>query len=236
MTHPDERKKVTIAAMENTQTDAISAGESSLLKSPDIDTFAAIATRAALGSRTSRGLRTVNFMVASRVRFRSAIAPPWLDERFPPPVRAAQRQDWHDGGIRHGAFIQALGQNPASSTTPSLGIKAPHLRRYRVANLTVIHEQSRIYYRSSGPLERILGRDRPVRQFRGQLAGTKDPPDARATGELPIGSEDGSRRYAYRTVLDGAERTPCRRNSREARTIQSAPVPPSNRRVGESPS
>ncbi|HEX3584016.1 MAG TPA: beta-ketoacyl synthase N-terminal-like domain-containing protein [Thermoanaerobaculia bacterium] len=197
-------------------------------KSPDMETFARNLEEGGSWLTPFRGFGPSNFLVGEP-EFDFERYRPWFDERFP-PAKFAQLKD-KMGPMVHfamGAFIQSLEQNPGiEQYLQSLGIKAHVYVGTGVGELTVIHEQSRVFDRAIRRWNEFWAAPERCEPLRRHLEGTKDLDSPRDPGELRAGSEEWiDAKYAYEAYWM-AKSDALQEYLAEARAIQSEPVPPS---------
>jgi 3-oxoacyl-(acyl-carrier-protein) synthase len=197
-------------------------------KSPDMETFARNLEEGGSWLTPFRGFGPSNFLVGEP-EFDFERYRPWFDERFP-PAKFAQLKEKMGPMVQFamGAFIQSLEQNPGiEQYLQSLGIKAHIYVGTGVGELTIIHEQSRIYDRSIRRWNEFWAAPERCEPLRRHLEGTKDPNSPPDPNELRIGSEEWiEAKYAYEAYWM-AKSDALQEYLAEARTIQSEPVPPS---------
>jgi len=197
-------------------------------RSPDIDTFARNLEEGGTWLTPFRGFGPSNFLVGEP-EFDFEHYHPWFDERFP-PAKFAQLNDKMGPMVKFamGAFIQALGQNPGiEEYLQSLGIQAHIYVGTGVGELTVIHEQSRIYELAIRRWNEFWSAPERCAPLRRHLEGTKDPNAPRDPRELTIGSEEWIEAKYASEAYWMEQSDALQEYLAEAPTIQSEPVPPS---------
>ena len=199
-------------------------------KSPDIDTFARNLERADTWLEPFRGFGPSNFLVGypefDFERYR-----PWFDERFP-PAKFSQLKEKMGPMVQYaiGAFIQSLGQNPGiEQFLHSLGLKTHVYVGTGLGELTITYEQSVAFDRALRRWNEFWAAPERCSALRDHTSGAGSDGDA---PEDPSGFTLGSEEWIeakYEWEGFWAQRSDALHDYlREAREINSEPVPPSS--------